>query len=497
MRRFVVGCGGNVAMIYALALVPLMLATGGAIDYARAVVVKTSMGAALDAAALAVAQSKNLTTAQMQTLAQQYFDANYHQSSDYGTPVAVTVATSGQTITVSTSCDVPTTVLHALGFTTWPVAATSTVTYGQTKLWVSLVLDNTGSMVQTDSTGLSKISALKSASHSLLSMLQSATSTDGDVQVAIIPFARDVYLGTGYASSSWLSFTDFQAEPPSKPGTSYGPNSSCPWSDSVNYYHCQANSTNGSAQITKIQSNGLICPSLNTYTRHYYNGCYNSVYNSKTKTYSHTWTANATSTWTGCVTDRGSSTAPTSSTDYDVTVTTPTASTTNSMMVAENGNQACPGSTVMGLSYDWTALNSAIDSMVANGSTNQTIGLVWGWHAMTQGAPLSAPTLPDNTQRIIILLSDGLNTQNRWSGNGSNTSSAVDARMAYACANAKAAGVIIYTVFVDLNGTQGSSTVLQSCATDSSKYYDLTSSSQIQSAFNDIAQQITNLRVTQ
>jgi hypothetical protein len=69
--------------------------------------------------------------------------------------------------------------------------------------------------------------------------------------------------------------------------------------------------------------------------------------------------------------------------------------------------------------------------------------------------------------------------------------------MAYACANAKAAGITIYTVFVDINGAQGNSSVLQSCATDSSKYYDLTSSSQIATAFADIGQQITNLRVTQ
>jgi hypothetical protein len=39
--------------------------------------------------------------------------------------------------------------------------------------------------------------------------------------------------------------------------------------------------------------------------------------------------------------------------------------------------------------------------------------------------------------------------------------------------------------------------VLQNCATDSSKYYDLTSASQIQAAFASIGQQITNLRVSQ
>ena len=60
------------------------------------------------------------------------------------------------------------------------------------------------------------------------------------------------------------------------------------------------------------------------------------------------------------------------------------------------------------------------------------------------------------------------------------------------CTNAKAAGVVIYTIFVDLNGTQGNSTVLQNCATDSSKYFDLTTSSSIITTFNQIAQEITS-----
>jgi hypothetical protein len=65
------------------------------------------------------------------------------------------------------------------------------------------------------------------------------------------------------------------------------------------------------------------------------------------------------------------------------------------------------------------------------------------------------------------------------------------------CSNAKAAGITIYTVFVDLNGTLGNSTVLQNCASDSSKYFDLTTTGAIITAFNQIGQQITNLRVAQ
>jgi Flp pilus assembly protein TadG len=492
LRRFMTACGGNVAMIYGLALVPLTLATGGGLDYARAVVVEAAMNDALDSAALAVASAKGLSQTQMQTLAQQYFDANYHQSSDYGRPVAVTVTKSGQTVTVSTSCDMPTTMLRVAGYANWTVKASSTVTYGQTKLWVALVLDNTGSMSDSDRTGLTKMSALKSASHSLLTLLQGAGTNPGDVRVSIIPFARNVKIGTSYATSDWLSFDDFAAAPP-KPASSIGPGSKCPWSDNDEGYHCIKNSTNGSNDISKIADNGNICPS-DTLSGHYWNGCYDSV-STGWNSWSHTWHANDNRTWSGCVTDRGLATKPTGS-DYDVNVATPSPQIKKSMMVAEN-SPSCPVASVLGLSYDWTALSNKIDAMSPSGATNQTIGLVWGWHSLTQGAPLNPPALPDQTQRVLIILSDGLNTQNRWSGNGSSQSSDVDSRMALVCANAKAAGLVVYAVYVDINGAQGNSSVLQSCASDASKYYDLTSAGQIQQAFTDIGQQITNLRVSQ
>src|SRR5262249_4447564 len=155
--------------------------------------------------------------------------------------------------------------------------------------------------------------------------------------------------------------------------------------------------------------------------------------------------------------------------DYDIQNTTPTSSTTN--FPAENA-ASCPPGTLGTLSYDWTNLSTQVDAMVAQGSTNQPIGLAWGWQALTDGNPLNAGTLPDDTQQVIILLSDGLNTQDRWYGNGSAQSSSVDGRMNSLCTAVKAAHIMVYTVFVDLNGTQGNSTVLQNCASDSSKYYD-------------------------
>ena len=454
---------GNVAVIYALALLPLAVASGVGLDYARAVVVRSSMSEAIDAAALAIGSTQGLTTAQMQTLAQQYFSANYKTDSSFGTPATLIVTPGTNSVTITVTDQMPTTLLGAAGIKTVPISVSNKVVWGQMKLWVSLVLDNTGSMSETDNTGTSKITALKSASHQLLTMLQNASTVAGDVQVAIVPFAKDVNAGSSNYNQSWIDWTIY--------GT-------CNISGIIDQPDCQ--STHGT-WTTGWNGSG----SCNISGQNSKNACQNAT---------GTWTSSTKKNWNGCVTDRGGPDAP-SAHNYDVLNTTPTSSDTQSYFPAEQYG-SCPEQ-LIALGYNWTNLSNEIDGMVANGSTNQTIGLVWGWQAMTQGLPLSPPTLPANTQQVIILLSDGLNTQDRWTGNGSNEDSGTDARMTLVCANAKAAGITIYTLFVDLNGTQGNSTVLQNCASDASKYFDLTTSGQIVDAFNEIGQQITNLRVSQ
>jgi hypothetical protein len=98
---------------------------------------------------------------------------------------------------------------------------------------------------------------------------------------------------------------------------------------------------------------------------------------------------------------------------------------------------------------------------------------------------------------VIILVSDGLNTQDRWYGDGSNQSTSVDNREALVCTNAKNASIVIYTIYVDLNGTQGNSAALQSCATDNAHYFDLTTSGEIVTTLNQIGQTLANLHVAQ
>jgi hypothetical protein len=161
---------------------------------------------------------------------------------------------------------------------------------------------------------------------------------------------------------------------------------------------------------------------------------------------------------------------------------------------------ACPQA-MKGLSYDWTGMTSLVNNMSPNGSTNQPIGLINGWMSLAGGGPFSVPAMDSNYtyQQIIILLSDGLNTQDRWYGNGSSTSTSVDYRMLNnsgngTCANIKAAGITIYSIQVNTGGDP-TSTLLKNCASDSTKFWELKTSSAIATTFQQIGTNLTQLRV--
>jgi hypothetical protein len=146
------------------------------------------------------------------------------------------------------------------------------------------------------------------------------------------------------------------------------------------------------------------------------------------------------------------------------------------------------------LSYDWTALKTTIDSMQPTGNTNQGIGMAWAWLTLGVGVPpFNAP--PKDTANYtykdaIILLSDGLNTENRYS----TRSSQIDARQKILCANAKAGNIEVYTVQVNTGG-DAESAVLKECASAPNKFYHIKDAGQTASVFNSIGQSLAKLRV--
>jgi hypothetical protein len=153
-----------------------------------------------------------------------------------------------------------------------------------------------------------------------------------------------------------------------------------------------------------------------------------------------------------------------------------------------------------GLTYDWAALNSLVDSMNPAGMTNQPIGLVWAWQSLVGGGPLTAPAKSSSYtyKEIIVLMSDGLNTENRWWSDQSS----IDKRMydpangSGTCANIKAAGITIYTVHVNTGGDP-TSTLLQNCASGSDKFWEVRVAGDLSAVFSKIGTDITKLRVAQ
>lgn len=541
LKRFALSRRGS-GSVFNLVMLPVFLALAGlAIDAAMVYRTEAALQVAADAAALAAAMDVpakssyavtdainfaqyNMPTASNGAVlkASDVVLGNWDSASGVFTPGG-SPQNAARVITrraVENGNPHSTTFLRLIGLTHWDVSAASVATSERPRLWIGLALDNTGSMCEPYSNPCPgstttdpnhpgptsiKINALKIAAVQLLDLLKGAQIDDGDIQVALVPFARDVNVGTANSAASWLQFTDFKAAATPVPASSRGPGNSttyttCPWTKTSNGFQCQttpvndANSYNATAPRipTTGTYKGYICPSLDSHG-HFYNGCYTSQTlttdrSGNPTSWSHTWLANSTTTWTGCVTDRPQ--------NNDILTTTPVTGVSGTLFPADN-TPSCPNAPVMTLTYDWNALKSRVYSMQAAGATNQTIGLVWAWQALQQGAPMNAPPLPARTKRIIILLSDGLNTQNRWNGGGSSHDTTVDARTRAVCDNIKAQNIEIYTVFDDLDGTQGNSDVLSYCASGADHYYDLTTAGAMISTFVQIGQRITALRIVE
>jgi hypothetical protein len=326
--------------------------------------------------------------------------------------------------------------MQIVGFNTMPFSAASTSTWGANLLRVALVLDNTGSMALSG-----KMTALQPAARNLVTQLSALAQNQGDVYISVVPFEVNVNVGTSNVNANWLRWDLWDPSNPHCSGTN--------WASNLAHAECLGHGT---------------------------------------LTWNHTLPtpAPAHSLWNGCVADRDQS--------YDVSSTVPSSQTTN---FPANQEIACPAATILPLTYNWTAVNNTINAMSPAGGTNQTIGLLWGWLSLLQQSPLNAPAENVNYQyqHIIILFTDGLNTLDRFYGNGSATSTQVDSRMTTLCSAIKATGVTIYTVQIDTDGA-AQSAVLPACASGPGNFFMLTNANQIDAAFAAIGTSIAQLRVS-
>jgi Flp pilus assembly protein TadG len=446
-KRFSAAEEGNIAVIFAIALVPLLGFVGAAVDYTRANAARSSMQAALDSTALMISKDLSqglITTSQVSAKAQSYFTALYTNKDAKSVSVSATYTASngstGSNIQVSGSGAVTTDFLKVAGFPNLSFNSNSTATWGSVRMRVAMALDNTGSMADDG-----KMPAMQTAAKNLVDQLSGLATNPGDIYISIIPFAKDVNVGASNYNQSWVDFTDWDNDPATE---TFG---TCSKGNKPTRTQCQASSRRD-------------------------------------------WTPDY-SKWTGCVTDRDQ--------DYDTKNTAPT-STVAPFPAEEYGfsgfsycsrNSFAYLQPIMPLSYNWSALKTLIGNMQPTGTTNQAIGMAWAWQSLSQTAPLNAPAKdPSYTYKdAIILLSDGMNTEDRWYS-GPTAAAQIDARQRILCDHAKAAGITVYTIQVNTGGDP-TSAVLQYCASGTQNFFVVTSASQTAAVFSSIGTSLSKLRI--
>jgi hypothetical protein len=158
-QRFLDDRNASIAPLLALSIVLI----GASVDYGRASSSRVTLQSLVDSTVLAIAQdaakaSPPLTQDQVNAKASDYFNALYtHSQTDSAhmpggaAPPVVTANYSpatGNNLVVTATSSVNMTFMSILPFTSTqiPIAASSTARWGNTRLRVALVLDNTGSM---------------------------------------------------------------------------------------------------------------------------------------------------------------------------------------------------------------------------------------------------------------------------------------------------------------------------------------------------------------
>ena len=212
-----------------------------------------------------------------------------------------------------------------------------------------------------------------------------------------------------------------------------------------------------------------------------------------------------------------------------------------SMTTSRNPNISCTTPPITPLTTDKPTIKTAIDNLVANGNTNVQEGVAWGWRTLSAAEPFTGGRAYDNidNRKYIIVLTDGNNTYSTSSTPNKTTYGAwgygkhdrIEAGLAQAdrpalyknttpssweskmnvhtlqtCENAKAAGITIFSIAFDVSSGSSVKKLLELCGGsakdadglnvyNAGKFYYDVGTTELAQAMDDIAAQISEMRI--
>ena len=148
------------------------------------------------------------------------------------------------------------------------------------------------------------------------------------------------------------------------------------------------------------------------------------------------------------------------------------------------------------LTNSQATVQTAINNLTAWGETYIAPALLWGWRVLSPYTSYAdGAAYNSRTRKYLVLMTDGFNTHlpNYPDHEGTNTTDANNLT-AQTCSAIKAKGITIFSVAFQVSDLTIKS-VLQSCASSSTGYFDSTSTTDLVTAFQAIGNAITQVRI--
>jgi Flp pilus assembly protein TadG len=197
---------GTTAVMFGLAILPVLGFAGAAIDYSRATSVKALLQNGVDATAVQLARHAKTTTARELSERGSRLFASVIGVNPQLALSNLAIERIGDEIQVQADAAIPNAFMGLFGFDRTTVSVRSQATAGGKTIELALVLDNTGSMSE-----LGRMTELKIASRNLLNALNKAAPDDDTIRVSIVPFDYRVRVDASpnrYAP--WMRFASQQ-----------------------------------------------------------------------------------------------------------------------------------------------------------------------------------------------------------------------------------------------------------------------------------------------
>ncbi len=470
-------------LIVALSIVPITLCAGGVVDVTMLLSTRASAQQALDAASLAAAASTSTDQTTLQSIANTaYTDNTYGRIANQSKLQSLVYDSTKQQITATAAGVYSPIFAGLLGFSQMPYKVqTKTLKQLDGTMEVALVLDNTWSMSQPLGGTTSKMATLKTAATSLVSTLMTPANL-GYVKIGIVPWGDYVNVGMAYRGASWMSVpADYSTTTPQTCTTKTTTSSTTCTGGTVTT--CTSSTTRDGITTTSSYSCtvGQTCTTKTTTVPPYQSCTGGSTTNYK---------------WYGCVLNRNLT-----STSIMMPGAVPYV---GKMETSQNCLTA-----ITPLSTSPTVVDAGIAALVDNvGSyypnTYLPGGLTWGVNLLSPGPTFTdgAAYDPKNKlpRKVIVLMTDGANTDVLQSNGTVATGTGTQLNKTYSdeqaiCTYAKNLKIEIYTIGVGVTDPTALSN-LQSCATDSSHYFNVQSTAALTAAFTVIAGELQNVRIS-